>query len=217
MIRIVFVILAMASLGALTGCSLLGIATKGELEAAIQQEGVEMHDLELRIAALDEQVTVARSELSAVDRRLQPRLAALDSALASNTERVSAATRHWTALQAAMVSHLDSLKTEFALVERDIIVMRTGMTLATAQAALAQANSRRAMQTHFENLTQERDRLQQRLLELNQSLEAWPAEVDSLPAAADGAAANPSEISKVDIRLVTPEESAADATLAGGS
>ena len=212
---IVFMIFAVASLGALTGCSVLGIATKGDLEAAMQQEAVEMHEVELRLAALDEQLTVARSEISAVDRRLQPRLAALDSALAGNTERLSAATRHWTALQAVMVVHLDSLQTEFALVERDIMAMRAGMTLATAQAVQANANSQRAMQTHFDNLTRERDRLQQRLLELDQSLEAWPAELDSLPATSDGAEANPSEISRIDIRLVTPEEPAADATVAG--
>ena len=197
----ILVILTIASLGVLTGCSVLGIATKGELEAAMQQEAVEMHDLELRLAALDEQLTAARSEIAAVD-----------SALAGNTERVNAATRQWTALQATMVSHLDSLQTSFAVVERDIVAMRAGMTLATATAVQAQANSQRAMQTHFENLTQERDRLQQRLLELDQSLEAWPVELDSVPEAAD-----PSEISKVDSRLVTPEESASDATVAGGS
>ena len=111
-----------------------------------------------------------------------------------------------------MVSHLDSLQTDFALVERDIIAMRAGMTLATAQAVQANANSQRALQTHFENLTQERDRLQQRLLELDRSLEAWPAEMDSVSAAPD-----PSEISKIDIRLVTPEEPVAGATVTGGS
>jgi chromosome segregation ATPase len=214
MIRAPLIILITLTLTVLAGCSVFGIATKGELEAAIRQEDADQRELAGRIAALDEQLEAARRELSAMDARMQPRLAALDSAVEASEQRVSAATRQWTAMQASMVTHLDSLQTEVALVSRDMDMVRQGMDLASAQASLAHRNSKQAMQVHYEVLNEERLRLEQRLLELDSRLQAWPTEQDSLEAlAAPVATAEPSE-GKIDIRIIEPEQPA-DASAAG--
>ena len=66
------------------------------------------------------------AELAAVDQRITPRLAAIDSSVADNSRRVDDATQQWSAMQTVMISHLDSLETEFTLVERDIAIVRAG-------------------------------------------------------------------------------------------
>jgi len=217
MIRIASLILLLAALAALSGCSVFGIATKGELETAIQQEAVQQRELEASLADLSEELEASRADLAALDRRLRPRLASLDSALAENTEQVAAATRQWNAMQAALVLHLDSLSTEYRLLGRDVAVVREGITTVGAQAAKARVASRQAMQIHYETLIEERDRLLEQLEALDQRLQTWPTPADSTAAVPDGitAAARP-EAGKIDIRVVTPEQpTVADG--AGGS
>jgi chromosome segregation ATPase len=206
-------------LGALAGCSVFGIATRSDLEEAIRQEDADQRELAGRITDVNEQVEAARRELAAVDARLRPRLASLDSAVAANDERVAAATRQWTAMQAAMVTHLDSLQTEVILVSRDMDLVRQGMDLAAAQAAVAHRNSRQAMQVHYEVLNAERLRLQERLLELDQRLGEWPADQDSLVSGAVPAAAADEPAGRIDIRVIEPEQAAGATSTAsaGGS
>ena len=120
MTRIATLIITLAVLAALSGCSVLGIATKGELETALEQEAVRQREVEARLAELDDALERSRADLAALDRRLRPRLAALDSALASNTRQLEDATRQWTAMQAALVGHFDSLRTEYQLLGRDL-------------------------------------------------------------------------------------------------
>lgn len=205
MIRIASLVLLLA---ALSGCSVFGVATKSELETALQQEAVQQKELEARLAELDDKLSGSQKDLALLDQQLRPQLAAHDSALAATDAKVAAATQH----QARLVAHIDSLRTEYVTLDRDVDVVRQGMTTVTARAAKAQADSRQAIQIQYESLLDERDQLQRQLEALDQRLQTWPVPADTV-VVPDGiaAAAEPapsSEAGKIDIRVVTPEEPA---------
>lgn len=165
----------------LGGCSVFGVATKGELEAAIDREA------ELR-AATEVQLAATRQDMAAFEQRLAPRLADLDSSMVRTEREVARTTQQWREVQALMVSDLDSVRARLADMSGDVAAMNRGMTVVRATASSAEQQSREAMRRQYETLQQERDHLLGRLRDLEARLATWPAQADSL---AGGLAASP--------------------------
>ncbi len=190
MIRFASQILLVILLAALSGCSVFGIATKGELEAAMQQEAVHQRELEARLASLDQDIEASREEMAALDRRMAD------------------ATSQWAAMQAALVSHFDSLRTEFVTLDRDLDLVSQGVTTASAQAAQAQLDSRKAMRIQYETLLDDRDRLMRQLESLDMRLEAWPAGADTsgVPDEVAGIVEPRQDIGAGDVSAITPAD-----------
>jgi uncharacterized protein involved in exopolysaccharide biosynthesis len=154
----------------LGGCSVFGVATKGELEAAIDREA------ELRAAQLAD----ARQDMAALEQRLAPRLADLDSSMVRTEREVARTTQQWREVQALVVSDLDSVRARLADMSGDVAAMSRGMTVVRATASSAEQQSREAMRRQYETLQQERDHLLGRLRDLEARLATWPSQADSL-------------------------------------
>jgi len=192
---------------ALSGCSVFGIATKTELEAAISEENEDQRALAERIDTLNGNLSAARRELADLDNRLRPRLAAMDSALAQNDAMVKETKAQWDAMQASMMANLDTIRAEVAVMDQSMGSMREGMVLVTGQAALAHSRSEDAMQAHYDSMLLERNHLQTKLMELEHRLQTWQAEAD----AQNNQGAPPAgeaPIENVSHQTVTPEKDA---------
>jgi len=203
--RIIPTILILMSLIALSGCSVFGIATKTELEAAISEENEDQRALAERIDTLNANLSAARRELADLDDRLRPRLAAMDSALAENEAMVKETTAQWNAMQVAMIANLDTIRAEVAVMEQSMGSMREGMLLVTGQAAAAHSRSEDAMQAHYDSMLLERNHLQTKLMELEQRLQTWQAEAEAM----NGEGASPAgeaPIENVSHQTITPEK-----------
>jgi chromosome segregation ATPase len=173
---------------ALGGCSVFGVATKGELEAAIDREAELRAATEVQLEQLTAQLADAREDMAALEQRLAPRLADLDSSMVRTEREVARTTQQWREVQALVVSDLDSVRARLADMSGDVAAMNRGMTVVRATASSAEQQSREAMRRQYETLQQERDHLLGRLRDLEARLATWPAQADSL---ADGLAASP--------------------------
>jgi chromosome segregation ATPase len=211
---------------ALGGCSVFGVATKNELEAAMSQQSVAQRETEARVTELTERLGEARDAVREVEKRLEPRLTALDSAMARTEQTVDRATQQWQSVQALLAADLDSVRAELAgisgevaAMQRGVDAMRQGMTSVRAQATSAQVRSREALRQQYEDLERERALLLGQLQDLEARLAAWPALTDSLDAiapagGADAGAATPEPGAgepqgTVDIRpAIEPEQDA---------
>lgn len=164
----------------LGGCSVFGVATKGELEAAIDREDNLRAAAEVQFEQLAGQLADAREDLSALEQRLAPRLADLDSSMVRTERDVAQTTQQWREVQALVVSDLDSVRTRLADMSGEVAAMNRGVTAVRATASSAAQQSREAMRRQYETLQQERDHLLGRLHDLEAQLATWPSQADSL-------------------------------------
>jgi chromosome segregation ATPase len=212
-------VLLIATLFAVGGCSVFGIATKDELDEAMRREAASQRILEDRMAALENRIASAREALEALDARIAPQIAEMNTEMNRLTQDVNFATEQWEAMRLGLVDDIATLRGEFDLVEAEVLGVREGIDLATSQAQLANNQSQEALQVHYDNLLAERARLQGRLAELEERLQAWDEERAAQAAAPDqiilepagAAAADPTpveteEAGKIEIRAVTPEQ-----------
>jgi hypothetical protein len=212
-------VLLITTLFALSGCSVFGIATKDELDDAMRREAASQRILEDRMAALENRIASAREALEALDARIAPQIAEMNTEMNRLTQDVNYATEQWETMRLGLVEDIDALRGEFDLVEAEVLGVREGINLATSQAQLATTQSQEALQVHYDNLLEERARLQDRLAELELRLQTWETERAEPPAAPDqlilepasNAATDPApleteEAGKIEIRAVTPEQ-----------
>lgn len=202
----IFTIIGLAAL--LSGCSVFGVATRSELEAAVQQEAAARVRTESRVEALTD-------DLESLERTLRPRLASLDSALVRTTAEVAMVTERWEGLRTTMASRLDTLAGDQEQVWLQLSRVRNGLATAQEQLGLArddldevsdltdvaQRRSQRALTLHADGLRWERDRLRDRLAALERRLQDLDrALADSAAAAAADSAGGKIEIRDVSLR-----------------
>ncbi|MCB1181911.1 hypothetical protein KDM41_00605 [bacterium] len=141
------------ALGALAGCSVFGIATKGELE---RQDAEFTDRLADQSAALDGRLAAVGGRLEAMDRELGAAIADL-----ADENRATAVA-------------VAEVRTRFEGIQGQLQLALADLESVAAAAERAEAGSRQAMQVHRDVLQAERARLQDRLRELDYQLAALP-------------------------------------------
>lgn len=162
-----------------TGCSVFGVATRNELDAALLQERAERQQTDARLEALGQRLELVADQLEDLDRRLRPRLASLDSALIRTAAEVAMVTERWDALRTELTSDLDSLNAGYDAVLVDLAAIQNDLGVASVSARDARSRSERALQLHRDAISWERDRLQRRLHDLESRLLELDAVTDS--------------------------------------
>lgn len=178
MLRIVLTILSLIAFLLLSGCSVLGVASKGELEAAMSRQAANQQVMDARLADLGE-------DLARFEDRLDPRLARVDSTLARTSSELALVQARWQEVREQLIADVDSLRASQARVveevdwmRADLDLARTDLTTTRASATQAQVRSRQALQVHFDTLVRQRDQLEAQLLELD----TWLAELAAIGA-----------------------------------
>lgn len=215
-----------AMLITLGGCSVFGIATKDELDQAMQREAAQQRILEDRLDAAQNRLAAVREDLDSLGQRLGPQIADLAGGiddlaadLEAVRERMAVASAEWSSLRNTMIADLDTLNLAYDRMQQDVVSVRTGIDTVALRAARAELRSREALRIHYDNLVAERERLLLRLQELDAHLQELESESDTELVPADpelSAAAGPAKTSsvvpvetgKIEIRTVKPEEPA---------
>jgi chaperonin cofactor prefoldin len=177
MTRITISILITILVGVLSGCSVFGIATKSELEAAMAREAQSQRVVEGRLEALDGRLATVAEDLDRFEQRLQPELVRLDSTVARNAREMELITARWAGVREQLKADVDSLRASHALVMDEVVWLRDDLDLARgditrmgARADHARLRSQQALQIHYDTIVRERARLERRLLDLDQRL-----------------------------------------------
>jgi chromosome segregation ATPase len=206
MTRIFIIVTIVVLAGLLSGCSVFGVATRSELEAAVQQQSAARERTEGRVEDLAD-------DLESLERTLRPRLASLDSALVRTTAEVAMVTERWEGLRTTMASELDTLASNQEQVWLQLSRVRNGLATAQEQLGLARDDldvvsdltdlagrrSQRALTLHADGLRWERDRLRDRLVALERRLQ----DLDRALADSAAAASADSVGGKIEIRDVS--------------
>jgi len=151
---------AMATLGVLAGCSLFGVATKGDLKK--QNEALESR-LSAQAATWDSQLAGVSGRLDAMDHELGAAIADLEDKSHANSVAVADVRTRFEAIQGQLQMALADLESVSAAAER------------------AEVGSRQALQAQREILEAERARLQGRLRELDGQLARLPSDLPVVP------------------------------------
>jgi len=186
--RITTTALLLLVLLAVGGCSVFGIATRGELEEAMNREAVQQRVVEDRLDALQRRLATTQEELETIDQRLTPQVTALDAQVTEVATDMETARLQWAAVRDALIAQLDSMQTEYAVLRTDVIMMRDGFGAVTADAQDAQVRSREAMQIHYDKTLAERHHLMMQLEQLDLELAAWQTDPAAMEPLTDPAA-----------------------------
>ena len=142
-------------LGALAGCSVFGIATKGDLESRIERQDEDLaRRLDAQSAALDNRLAAVSGRLVAMDRELDDAVDDLSDRSRRNEVAVT------------------EVRTRFESIQGQLQLALADLASVAAAAERAEAGSRQALRIHRDTLVAERDRLQDRLRELDVQLAA---------------------------------------------
>ena len=157
------------------GCSVFGIATKGELEAAMEREAQAQRVMETRLASVAEQIDAFESSL-------RPRLARIDSTSQKNAAEMALINARWSGVRDQLRANVDSLRAshgrvidEVTWLRNDLDLARDDLTRVGARTEIARTRSQQALQIHHDTIMRERERLEARLLELDGRLDELSA------------------------------------------
>lgn len=139
--RVLPFILLLPLLAALGGCSLFGIATKGNLNELADQQEQQNQQLQAQVAESEKQMDTRVTEV-------ESKTAKIDGDLV----------RYETEIQSAKLE-LQSIKLDLDTFESDL--------------DRASNDSKRSLQIHHSAIVSERDRLRQRLNELDELILSW--------------------------------------------
>lgn len=144
-------------LGFLSGCSVFGIATKGDLKRQNEELSQNMADQQ---AATNDQLANVAGRMEAMNTELNTAMADLDS-------------RH-----EATASELADVRVHFEMIQGQLQLALADLESVADVATRAEAGSRHAIQMQQDAVTAERERLRERLQDLDNQISSWyPAAV----------------------------------------
>ncbi len=148
--RIVFVVVMVPIAAALGGCSLFGIATKGNLEDLAVQEGEQHQQLQNEVRASEQKMDGRVTEVEDKTRQLDQNLI-----------------RYETEIQSA--------KLQLQAILHDLDIFEEGLDRASS-------DSKQALQIQHDAIISERDRIRQRMNELDKLILSWEPQRQVEPA-----------------------------------
>ncbi len=164
------------------GCSVFGIATKGELEAAMEREAQAQRVMETRLAEVDGRLASVAEQIDAFESSLRPRLARIDSTSQKNAAEMALINARWSGVRDQLRANVDSLRAshgrvidEVTWLRNDLDLARDDLTRVGARTEIARTRSQQALQIHHDTIMRERERLEARLLELDGRLDQLSA------------------------------------------
>ncbi|MBD3222969.1 hypothetical protein GF314_17200 [bacterium] len=164
------------------GCSVFGIATKGELEAAMDREARAQRVLEDRLAELDGRLASVADQIDDFESNLRPRLARIDSTARKNAAEMALISARWSGVRDELRANVDSLRAshgrvidEVTWLRNDLDLARDDLTRVGARTEVARTRSQQALQIHHDSIMRERARLEARLYELDTRLDELSA------------------------------------------
>ena len=163
--------LALALLVAAGGCSLFGVATKGELAAMEKATDERREQVARQVVDLDRQLADTSAQIDALERSLAPRLAALTDSVTTLGSDVGAARTKMAELELAV----DLTRNQFEDMRQYAARIDQDTQTASATAEDAASRSQETWQAYFDALLEERSRLQARLDALTEKIEQLQA------------------------------------------
>jgi len=141
-------------LGFVSGCSVFGIATKGDLKA--QNEEL-TQSMAAQQQTLDDSLARVTGQLEAMESELYAAVADLDTRSQANATELAQA------------------RVRFETIQGQVQLALADLATVGEAASRAEAGSRQAVQMHHDAQVAERQRLQDRLRELETQINAWYA------------------------------------------
>ncbi len=162
-IRLVFPLLLLGFLG---GCSVFGIATKGELQQQNEAMNQSLADQQkatsdrmARVSrSVDERVAEVSGQLEAIELELLAAMATLDSRSEETANDVA------------------DIQVHFEIIQGQVQLALADLASVAEAASRAEAGSQQAVRLHKDATLAERERLQERLFELETRITAWTVE-----------------------------------------
>lgn len=143
----------------LGGCSVFGVATKGDLSKLAQANAEAERDLQERLQVLNTQLADISRDLSDIEQRMEPRLTRLETDLED--------------MEIGLRADLATVRSDVEVMNADVIRFQSSLTSVSTKADLATSQSQQAMQVHYETLVDERQQLLRRLDVLDERIRNW--------------------------------------------
>ncbi len=158
-------------LGFLSGCSVFGIATKGDLNQQNEELSKSLADQKL---ATDDRMARAADEQQALD----DQLAYVTGQMEAMNSELNLAVADLESRNEATAADLADMRIHFEMIQGQLQLALADLESVADAASRAEAGSRQAVQLHQDASLAERERLRARLQELDSRISAWyPAEV----------------------------------------
>ncbi len=155
--------LAMLLLGSLSGCSVFGIATKGDMQK--QNEGMTR-------ALADQQQSVDNS-VADMQQSVDNSLARVSGQLLAIETELNSALAEMDSRNEATATELADMRIHFEIIQGQVQLALADLESVSAAASRAEAGSQQAVQLHQDAVLAERERLQARLRELEATISTW--------------------------------------------
>jgi len=140
---------------ALGGCSVFGVATKGNLEDLEEQQRAQYQELGRRVQQVDIVMNDIEADLRGVENRL--------------TQQVEANQQQTAALE----KDVEDIVGRFQTALGDLQVIRSDIEFVAGRADRAAIDSRQSLRMHKDVMLKERDHLLQRLEHIDQLMRDW--------------------------------------------
>ncbi len=160
----------------LGGCSVFGVATKGDLSKVAQENADSQRDLQERLQVLSAQLSDISRDLSDIEQRMEPRLTRLETDLQELEQDYETSYKELVDLEMNLKLDLANIRSEVEVMNADVMRVQASMTSISTQAELASSQSEQALQAYYESLVEERQRLLRRLDDLDEKIRNWDAQ-----------------------------------------
>jgi len=156
----------------LSGCSLFGVATKGEVNEISQKQASQQESIRRDVSAMRGQIDEISADLDA----LEPRMTMAESnveAIAAMANDLNRSMSRMSMQIAQANEQLASMQGGWTAVLAEVDSFENGLGTVSDRADVAHANSLRAIEAYFKDLQHERQRLSTQLERLDQQLAVW--------------------------------------------
>jgi hypothetical protein len=163
----------------LGGCSVFGVATKGDLDDIAEQEALARQQMHQRIGALNDKLADIGQDLAEIERRLEPRLTSLETEVQGLDQDVAANQQKILDMELGMRGDLDRVRDDMQVVTGDMQQVRVGMVEVSSQARRASSISEQMFQAEYDEMIEERARLVDQLEDLDARIQNWRLQIES--------------------------------------
>jgi len=192
-----FVIL-MPLMFSLGGCSVFGVATKGDLDKLAQEDAQARQMLVQRIERVNDQLASIAQNLEDIERRMEPRLTDLETNVQQLDQQVASSQQQLLDLELGLRTDLDQVRNDVQVVYDDMQFVRTEMNSVTGDVQMASQRSQQALEAHYYTMIDERERLVAYLATLDEKIEKWHVDLQK--------AAQPDSVEELGQQALVPED-----------
>jgi archaellum component FlaC len=145
----------------LGGCSVFGIATKGDLSKLAQANAEAEREMQDQLQVLSTQLADISKDISDLEQRMEPRLTRLETDLEN--------------MEVGMRADLANIRSDVEIMNADVIRFQSNLSNVSNKADLATYQSEQALQVHYDTLVDERQQLLRRMDVLDERIRNWNA------------------------------------------